>query len=169
MQVEVIRTYLQMIRPDQHQRVELTDPRAQVVHLTNCPPSFYRYLYIEVGSPYHWIDRLGMSDEDILQHLKQDSISFFVLYVEAAPAGYFELKRNEDGSIELVYFGLLKDFLGQGLGKQFLSYAIDRAWKEGANRVWLHTCTLDNPAAMPNYLKRGFVPFKQETYLTTRV
>jgi GNAT superfamily N-acetyltransferase len=64
--------------------------------------------------------------------------------------------------------GLLLEFLGQRLGKQLLSFAIDRAWEQGANRVWLHTCTLDNAAAMPNYLKRGFVAFKQETYFTTK-
>jgi hypothetical protein len=41
---------------------------------------------------------------------------------------------------------------------------ISQAWSDGANRVWLHTCTLDDPAALPNYLKRGFEPFKKETY-----
>jgi hypothetical protein len=48
-----------------------------------------------------------------------------------------------------------------------LSEAVGRAFDEGANRVWLHTCTLDDPAALPNYLKRGFTPFSQETYFTT--
>jgi hypothetical protein len=47
-----------------------------------------------------------------------------------------------------------------------LSVAAEQAWFDGANRVWLHTCTLDDPAAMPNYLKRGFKPFKQEKYST---
>jgi hypothetical protein len=31
--------------------------------------------------------------------------------------------------------------------------------------VWLHTCTLDDPAALPNYRARGFRPYKQETYV----
>jgi len=35
---------------------------------------------------------------------------------------------------------------------------------DGAESVWLHTCTPDDPAAMPNYLKRGFRPFKTEVY-----
>jgi hypothetical protein len=30
--------------------------------------------------------------------------------------------------------------------------------------VWLHTCTLDDPAALPNYLKRGFASYKEEVY-----
>jgi hypothetical protein len=31
--------------------------------------------------------------------------------------------------------------------------------------VWLHTCTLDHPAALPNYLKRGFRSTRQEEYV----
>jgi len=31
-------------------------------------------------------------------------------------------------------------------------------------RVWLHTCTLDDPAALPNYVARGFRPFREERY-----
>ena len=34
----------------------------------------------------------------------------------------------------------------------------------GATRVWLHTCTLDGEAALPNYLRRGFTAYKTEEY-----
>jgi GNAT superfamily N-acetyltransferase len=61
-----------------------------------------------------------------------------------------------------VYFGLMPDFLGRGLGKQMLTAAVKRSWEMGAKRVWLHTCTQDNPAALPNYVKRGFTPYKTE-------
>jgi hypothetical protein len=30
--------------------------------------------------------------------------------------------------------------------------------------VWLHTCSFDHPAALPNYLARGFRVFKTESY-----
>ena len=43
-----------------------------------------------------------------------------------------------------------------------LTDAIDRAWVFGTQRVWLHTCTLDHPAALGNYLARGFKVFKEE-------
>jgi GNAT superfamily N-acetyltransferase len=88
------------------------------------------------------------------------------MYGEGAPAGYFELERHPDGSIEIAYFGLIQEFLGRGLGKHLLTVAAEQAWSDGANRVWLHTCTLDDATAMPNYLKRGFTSFKQETYVT---
>ena len=34
----------------------------------------------------------------------------------------------------------------------------------GPTRVWLHTCTLDDPAALPNYVARGFRPCSTEVY-----
>jgi GNAT superfamily N-acetyltransferase len=66
------------------------------------------------------------------------------------------------GEVELVQFGLTPEFIGQGLGKFFLQWAIDRAWGYGPRRLWLHTCTLDHPAALPNYLKAGFRIYKEE-------
>jgi hypothetical protein len=32
----------------------------------------------------------------------------------------------------------------------------------GASRVWLHTCSLDGPAALPAYQARGFRIFREE-------
>jgi GNAT superfamily N-acetyltransferase len=166
-EIEVTRTYLQLNHADEFNAAFLTDAGAQIARLQNCPASFYRYLYSEVGRLYHWIDRLCWTDEEIRAHLAQNSLSLFVLYYEGAPAGYFELSKDEDGSTELAYFGLMQEFLGKGLGKHLLSAAIEQAWQDGASRVWLHTCTLDDPAALPNYMKRGFKPFNEETYVTT--
>lgn len=90
-----------------------------------------------------------------------------MLYYTGAPAGYFELRQHEDTSVEIAYFGLLEEFLGRSLGKHLLTIAVEQGWQLGANRLWLHTCTLDHSAALPNYLKRGFKPFRQETYRVT--
>jgi GNAT superfamily N-acetyltransferase len=166
-EIEVTRTYLQLNNADEFNAAFLTDTSAHIEQVLNCPASFYRYLYSEVGRLYHWTDRLSWTDEEIGAHLAQNALSLFVLYYEGAPAGYFELLKNQDGSPELAYFGLVQEFLSKGLGKHLLSAAIEQAWQDGANRVWLHTCTLDDPAAMPNYLKRGFKPFNQEKYVTT--
>ena len=43
-----------------------------------------------------------------------------------------------------------------------LTEAIRRAWALDAQRVWLHTCTEDHPAALPNYQKRGFRIYDQK-------
>ena len=162
--IEVTRTYLEMCDPAQLQAVRCDDPRIRIAQMPECSPSFFRYLYVEVGRNYHWIDRLPWTDEDIVAHLSQPEISLWLMTEDVATAGYFELRRCEDGSVEIAYFGLLPGFLGRGLGRHLLTSATEQAWADGANRVWLHTCTLDDPAAMPNYLKRGFRPFKTEKY-----
>jgi GNAT superfamily N-acetyltransferase len=79
-----------------------------------------------------------------------------------APAGYFELKRHPDGSVEIAYLGLLPEFVGRGLGRYLLSAAACEAWAHRPLRVWLHTCSLDGAAALPNYLARGFRPYRTE-------
>jgi len=67
-------------------------------------------------------------------------------------------------SVEIAYFGLLPAYVGRGLGKYLLSEAAARAWTLQPSRVWLHTSTLDHPAALPNYLARGFSIFRVEQY-----
>jgi len=153
--------------------LELTDPNrcppsltgvagVRVDRVDGCPSSYYRYLYQEVGRAYGWVDRLVWTDEEIARHLADTTVSLWVMTVTNAPAGYFELRQEAGGSVELAYFGLLPEFVGRGLGGHLLSVAVQRAFGSGARRVWLHTCTRDNPAALPNYLKRGFVPFRTE-------
>jgi GNAT superfamily N-acetyltransferase len=153
-----------MKAPDELRPAGPPDADARIVRVELCPPSFFRYLYAAVGGPYHWVDRLPWTDEDIRAYLATPGVSLWVLYSAGAPAGYFELKRCEDASVEIAYFGLLQEFIGRGLGKYLLSEAVRQAWREGAERVWLHTCTLDGQAALPNYRGRGFRPFKQEVY-----
>ncbi len=161
---EVTRTYLEMRHASELRPARSDDPRIRIERLYDCSPSLFRHLYVEVGKNYHWVDRLPWTDEEIAAHLNQPEISFWLMTYDATPAGYFELRRCEDGSIEIAYFGLLPEFIGRGLGKHLLTCATEQAWDDGANRVWLHTCTLDDTAAMPNYLKRGFRPFKTDEY-----
>ena len=64
--------------------------------------------------------------------------------------------------MEIVYFGLLPTFTSKGLGGWALSEAAKRGWAMGAKRVWVHTCDLDHPGALANYIARGFRQFKVE-------
>ena len=163
--VEVLRTYLEMQQPGQLRPAPMP-PGASVLLVEECPEPFHRFLYREVGRRYHWRDRLGWTDGQIREYLADPRTSLYVLYVRGAPAGYFELRSDAEGAVEIAYFGLLPGFLGRGLGKGLLSVAVETAWARGASRVWLHTCTLDDPAALPNYLARGFTPFREERYVT---
>jgi GNAT superfamily N-acetyltransferase len=162
--VTVVRTYLELVDRAALRASPAPDARARVERVHDCPPSFFRWLYEEVGRPYHWRDRLGWTDAEARARLSDPSVTLHLLSVAGAPAGYFELQQQGDGSVEIAYFGLLPDFLGRGLGKFLLGEAVQAAWKRGASRVWLHTCTLDDPAALPNYLARGFRAFRTETY-----
>ncbi|HKP39227.1 MAG TPA: GNAT family N-acetyltransferase [Pyrinomonadaceae bacterium] len=164
--IEVTRTYLEMRDPSELQPARSDDPLIRIEPQPDCSVELFRMLYAEVGRNYHWIDRLPWTDEDIAKHLLQPEISLWLMTYDDQKAGYFELRKCEDGSTEVAYFGLLAEFLGRGLGKHLLTRAVEQAWEDGAKRVWLHTCTLDDPAAMPNYLKRGFKPFKTEHYHT---
>lgn len=78
-----------------------------------------------------------------------------------------ELSAHDDGSVEIVYLGLLPAYHGRGLGAWLLEQAVMLAWQQGANRIWLHTCSLDAPAALPNYLARGFHLERTEHYTVT--
>ena len=127
-------------------------------------PSLWRRLYTEVGREYHWVDRLGWTDDDITRYLSDPALELWILRDSDDVAGYFELRREEDGAVEVAYFGLLPGFVGRGLGKYLLTRAVERAWERGATRVWLHTSSLDHSSALPNYLARGFSVWKQETY-----
>jgi GNAT superfamily N-acetyltransferase len=162
--VEVLRTYLELTGPGALRPAPCPDPQARVERVFGCPPSFFRYLYVEVGRRYQWLDRLDWSDAQHADRLADPRVSLYLLTLAGAPAGYFELERDEDGGVQVAYFGLLQEFLGRGLGKYLLTHAAEEAFALGASRVWLHTCTLDDPAALPNYLARGFRKFKEETY-----
>jgi ribosomal protein S18 acetylase RimI-like enzyme len=124
----------------------------------------YRTLYRDVGERWHWRDRLAWSDERLTRHLEREDVAVYVVRVGDDIAGYFELERHEDQSVEIAYFGIRPEFFGRGLGGELLTRAVQEAWRFGAARVWLHTCTLDSPRALPNYLARGFQAFKEEWY-----
>ena len=166
--MQATRTYLELTSPGQFRPAfgEFSD---LVVERVQQPtPALYRDCYRTVGEPYHWYDRRDWSDEQIRAHLAQPDITLHVATRNGALAGWYELRRvAEDGSVEIAYFGLAPDAIGRGLGKHLLSAAVRDAWAMNPTRVWLHTCTLDHPHALPNYEKRGFVRYKTEEYEVT--
>lgn len=164
-QVGSTRTYLEM--KDRAQLLPAAPPQVEwrVDQMRDCAPEFWRFLYAEVGREYYWVDRLPWTIDEIRAYLADPSITVWLLSVSGSPAGYFELRKDPDRNVELVYFGLFRHFHGRGYGGHFLTEAVKRAWDLGARRVWVHTNTLDHPAALPNYIKRGFTVFKTENYL----
>lgn len=166
--VEVVRTYVEMRSAGSYARLPAPPDGVGVRALARDDTAGYRRLYRGVGEDYHWVDRLVWSDEQLRAHLARPDIEVHVLEVSGEEAGWYELAAHPDGSIEIVYFGLLPSFHGRGLGRYMLTEAVARAWAARPQRVWLHTCTLDGPAALPNYIARGFTAYRQERYEVMR-
>jgi GNAT superfamily N-acetyltransferase len=156
MMIEVTRTFLEMRDPSQLNRKPMPVANARVERLSPCTVATYRELYRRVGDQWHWHDRLRWSDARLAAQMAKPNVSVWALHVGAELGGYFELEAQDEGAVEIVYFGLTPEFIGQGFGAALLTRAVDEAFGIGAARVWLHTCTLDSPRALPNYKARGF-------------
>ncbi len=165
----VTRTYLEMRSPKELVRRRLSDPAIAVHQVRHCHPQFWRRLYQGVGEAYGWTDRLEWTDEEIEAYLADVDTSLYVLTDGGEVAGYYELRQEPDGSIEIAYLGLLSEHIGRGLGAHLLTDAVEEAWRRQPSRVWLHTCTLDHPAALPNYERAGFTIFKVEAITPPRL
>ena len=130
-----------------------------------CSVAEYRALYRLVGARWRWVDRDAWPYARLAAWLSRSDVAVWVLEGSDGPAGYFELHRHSSGSVEIVYFGLVESATGRGLGGWLLVRAVEEAWAMGARWVGLNTCTLDGPAALPNYLARGFRPYRTEEYV----
>lgn len=161
--VTVTRTYLRLKSHAQLSARPLP-PGLTIREVRPCPVPLYRAMYAEVGGPWHWHDRDAWPDDMLAAQLAKPGVRVFRLEQGEAFLGYAELERHTDGAVEVVYFGLVADAIGVGLGKGFLTAMVDEAFAMGATHVWLHTCTLDHPSARAAYEARGFVAYQQETY-----
>ena len=124
--------------------------------------SFYRYLFNTVGGPWLWVSRRRQSDEEVRAVVQHEAVEVHVLYVDGVPAGYAELDFRQMPDVELLFFGLVPEFIGRGLGPVLLGHAIEVAFGREPERFWLHTCNLDHPKALAVYRRAGFVPYKEE-------
>ena len=161
--LEVAITYLEMTeRPSLPQVLHPAETTIALLRAHNPPVPFYRFLYDTVGEPWLWYERRVMADAALARILEDERVEVYVLYAEGAPAGFAELDRRQGTEIELAYFGMMPFFIGRGLGRYLLAWAIERAWSYEPKRLWVNTCNLDHPKALPLYQQLGFKPYKQE-------
>ena len=161
--IEVTITHLEMSAPPAHypplplgQNVALWTARAM-------PRHFYRYLMDRVGRKWHWVNMLGFDDDALDARLAEPDRKITTLYLDGAPAGFFEIAPKGGGHNEIVFFGMMAHAMGRGLGRWFLGSAIAAAWAGKPASISVETCTLDHPAALPLYQKLGFSPVSQST------
>jgi len=163
MENKVVTYYLELTEREQLRSTRRPSDDLRVIRSELPSPEFNRFLYRTVGADWRWVDRLDWSDEQWLAYLDRPAQQTWVGYVSGTPAGYFELEAQQGSEVEISYFGLLPRFIGRGYGGALLTAAVEKAWKMGARRVWVHTCTLDHPGALANYRSRGFRIYKEET------
>ncbi|MHC6226338.1 GNAT family N-acetyltransferase [Pseudomonas sp. X10] len=135
----------------------------RIVECEVAQPQLNRFLYQLVGAAWGWNDLNAWSDAQWQALVEQESHRTWVAYHRGAIAGYFELYRPNGVDAQIHYFGLAPQFLDMGFGGVLLSQAIRSAWEwPGTQRVWVHTCTQDHPAALSNYQARGMRVYKEE-------
>jgi GNAT superfamily N-acetyltransferase len=125
-------------------------------------PALSSRMYDAVGGPWQWTDRLGWDLDRWSAHLGRSKVETWLGRLDGEPTGYAELV-HEGLDVEIASFGLLPGFPGRGLGGALLAAVTGDAWERGAQRVWLHTCSLDSPAALPAYERRGFRRYDEVT------
>ncbi|HYW30339.1 MAG TPA: GNAT family N-acetyltransferase [Gemmatimonas sp.] len=167
--IRVVRTYLELPGFGHLRRGATAAVVARLVRVAPDAIGEWRSLYASIGGPYQWHDRDDWTDVKLAQHLASPGVRVFRVQalLPGAPlddGGFLELETHHDGSVEIVYLGLNQRTHGHGLGRWLVAEAVEQARVMGATRVWLHTCTLDGPAALPNYLARGFVVVRTEEY-----
>lgn len=159
--------YLEMTDPQELRPKQSDNPNLVIQQVAIPLPEFNRFFYTAVGGEWYWLDRRNWSYRQWAEWVDRPELQTWVAYLSGTPVGYFELEMQADYSVELAYFGLLPQFVGQGLGGHLLTRAIEQGWAMGARRVWVHTCTLDHASALANYQARGFRLYNEKTHHET--
>lgn len=133
--------------------------RMAIMRASDMPLHFYRYLYERIGRQHHWMLRRLQTDEELAAIIHSDKTEIHILYVNGCPAGFVEIDISKlPERAEIVYFGLISEYQGRGLGRFFLSEAVANAWAHGPEKVTISTNSLDSPYALQLYQKIGFTP-----------
>ena len=116
----------------------------------------YLELYVRVGEPLRWDQRLKMPRADLIRLLESERSQLYVLRDRLRDAlGFCEFERNL-AEIELKNFGLVRSAQGRGLGSWLLLRALHQEWERQPRRIWLHTDEWDHPSAIAIYQRAGF-------------
>ena len=163
MQRNIIRSYLHISSKNDLIKSSCKEKNLEVYLEKKPTPKLCKFFYKEVGKDFFWKDRLRWSDQEWLSYINNDFFKLYILKYNNKLAGYYELLYDfKTFSMEIPYFGIFKEFYGKGIGGYLLTDAILNSFNHKVDKVWVHTCTLDHPNALKNYLARGMKVFKTE-------
>jgi len=149
--------------------LEMTEPPDRAVPASSLSlsrvdvpqPEHYRELFRLIGSRWLWFSRLIMDEAHLATIIQHPKVELYSVHDEDREVGMIELDFREPHECELSFVGLVPELSGQGHGRWLLPEAVRRAWREGMERVHVHTCSLDHPAALAAYRRAGFTPYKR--------
>lgn len=160
--IAAVVTYLEM-RARPVDRPSPSDPWRHAWRLRSCPSpdlDWYRALYRRIGAEWLWFSRLVMAESDLAAALAATEV-YVLENGTGEEIGLLELDRRQPGEVEVAFFGVVPEATGTGAGHYLMQEGLRLAWTKGVSRVWLHTCTLDHPAAVKFYVNSGFSPYKR--------
>lgn len=134
-------------------------------------PARYRALFRRIGAPWLWFSRLVMDDAALTAIVHDPGVEIYaVTDARGIEVGMLELDFRETATCEIAYFGLVPELAGHGHGRWLMAHALALGWRDGVTRLWVHTCTLDNPHALGFYRRQGFTPYARavETFTDPR-
>ena len=122
----------------------------------------YRGLFRHVGAPWLWFSRLVLDDAALEAIVRDPQVELYAVRdAHGRDSGMLELDFRQAQECELAFVGLVPELSGKGHGRWLLAEAVRRAWRDGVERVHVHTCSLDHPAALAAYRRAGFTPYKR--------
>ncbi|MEM7489910.1 MAG: GNAT family N-acetyltransferase [Pseudomonadota bacterium] len=134
---------------------------AELVAVPEPGLDWYRGLFRRVGADWLWVSRLRMADDALAAVLGDRDVEVFAVRRDGRDEGLLELDFRVEGVAELAFFGLSADVQGGGVGRWLMNEALGRMFAR-VDRVVVHTCTLDHPAALDFYRRTGFGIVRQE-------
>lgn len=126
-------------------------PSNEILISNRWTKDYFLYLYNKVGNDYNWWYANYMENVELDTFLSGNK-SFITLISNGEPAG-FCIINFDNNNIE--YFGLLPDFINQGLGECFLNNCVAHAAQK-TDKLWLYTTNFDHPRALATYKSVGF-------------
>ena len=160
---EINRFYLEMKNIEELKKANLENNELKVKLIKKIDFNLNKFFYKQIGKNHRWTDRLSWNNNMWVNYVSDKSVNTFVLMYNKNLAGYFErIYNKQSNEFEIAYFGILHEYRNKKFGAYLLSKAIELSFKDGAKRVWVHTCTFDHKNAIKNYLSRGMKIFKEE-------
>lgn len=146
-------TWFEMREPPR--RSILTD--VELVPVMAHEADLCRSLFVAIGTPWLWSSAFVTRHDAASESSDHPKDTYFARF-EQRTIGVVAFDGRGGRDVEITWFGLTPDATGRKLGHRVMAAALALAWSAAPDRVWLHTCSFDHPAATRFYGGCGFVP-----------